>query len=228
MYKKLYVWSISLTAIASFIIWHLVSLIKDISWMNNYFQIIIEFTIGVVFTFGFFKGIVSLFCWLIEKCKCIKKLFFADSYIEGIWIGFSISSENKIVLVIQKIEQTPHEISIHGQTFKYNNGNPIHHNLWSSTGASFDNVKHILNFTYISNKMEKVNEGFCSYQFINQGKKAPNVFFGYIGNYTLNGKIVSMCKRYPDLKNIPDLKELVIDAKRFYEDHKELFDHQDS
>jgi len=162
IYKKIYSWSISLTALVSFGVWHLVSLIKNIPSIDSNLLIIIKFAIGAFFTYGFFIGMVSLLGWLILKCKHIKKLFFGSSYIEGVWIGPSISNDNEVVLIVQQIEQTADEVSIFGQTFEYNNGNPIFRSLWSSTGTSFDNIRHSLNLTYISNKMKEVNAGFCS------------------------------------------------------------------
>jgi hypothetical protein len=232
IYKKIYKWSVFLTGLISFLVWHLIRVIKTTD-IDGYLQlsenalIIIKFVIGACFSFGFFILIVSLFCWLIVKCKCIKRCFFGPSYIEGVWIGFGTSEDGEIVLIIQKIEQTSDEISIHGQTFEYNNGNPIHRSLWSSTGTSFDNSKHSLNFTYISNKMKEVNAGFCSHQFSNQGKKAPDMFFFFFANYGTHKKRFFMGKKYYDLENIPDLKVMINDAKFFYEDQKEYFNYHD-
>ena len=75
--------------------------------------------------------------------------------------------------------------------------------------------------------MDNINAGFCCYQFVNRKQKIPDMFFAYIGNYTKDRKIVSMCKRYYDLEKMPDLKVMVNDAKRFYEDQKELFDYHE-
>ena len=53
------------------------------------------------------------------------------------------------------------------------------------------------------------------------------MFFAYIGNYTKDSIKEKMCKRYYDLEKMPDLKVMVNDAKRFYEDQKELFDYHE-
>jgi hypothetical protein len=226
IYKKIYTWSIFLTAFVSFGIWHLVNSI-NISGIDGNLQIIVNFVVGAFSSYGFFIGIVSLFGWFIEKSKCIKKRFFASSYIEGVWIGFAIPNENEIVLVVQQIKQTSSEISVYGERFRYVDGNPIFHGSLVSTSASFDNNKHSLNCTYMSNKVDEVNAGFLSYQFINRGKKSPDVFLGFITNYTIKGKIVLMCKRHYDLEDIPDLKTILNDAKIFYENQKEYFDYHE-
>jgi len=62
---------------------------------------------------------------------------------------------------------------------------------------------------------------------INDQRKTPDMFFAYIGNYTKDSIKEKMCKRYYDLEKMPDLKVMVNDAKRFYEDQKELFDYHE-
>ena len=223
IYKKIYSWSIFLTALFSFEVWHLVNLIENIPVNDHNLQIIIKFAVGAFFSFGFFIGMVSLFYLLIEKFKFIKKLFFASSYIEGVWLCFGIPEDKKIVLIIQQIEQTPDKVSIYGQKFDYNNGNPTFRGSISSTSASLDDDKHLLNSTYISDKKDKINAGFSSFQLISKGKKAPDMFFGYSSNFS-HGKRSAIGKRYCDYDKMPDLKEIVKEAKRFYEDQKELFD----
>jgi len=228
IYKRIYKWSIFLTALVSFWVWNLVSSIADISWISSNLQILVKFVIGAFFSYGFFIGIVSLLYQLIEKCKCIKKLVFASTYIEGVWIGFSITEDNEIILIVQQIEQTSDKVSVYGHTLEYNNGNPIFRGSISPTGATFDSDKHTLNVTYMSDKKKGISAGFGSHQFINRGKKAPDSFFGYSANYGSHGKRFITGKRYCEFEKMPDLNTMVKEAKRFYEGQKELFDNQES
>jgi len=167
---------------------------------------------------------VLAFNKLINKCKFIKRIFFASNYIEGVWIGFFINRKGP-ALTIQQIEQSLDEVSVYGQTFKYNNGNPIFRSLFNSTGTSFDFKKHILYCTYISDKLDGVNAGFLNYHFINQEKKAPDIFLGYLSNYIYNGKMFFLCKKYCDIDKMPDLQTWIQIAKVFYESNKDYFKH---
>jgi uncharacterized membrane protein len=223
IYKKIYACSIFFTAIVSYGVWYLVNLLKDIPGINANFQIIINFVIGAFFSFGFFTGMVSILGWLIVKNKRIKRCFLDSTYIEGVWIGFGGSKDGKIVFIVLQIEQTLYGVSVHGQTLKYNDGNPIFRGSWSSIGASFDNDKHSLDLIYISNKMDDLNEGFSSNLFINRGKKSPDVFFGFNTNFSTPEKRVFMGKKFYDLEDMPDLKTISNDAKTFYEEQKEFF-----
>jgi len=224
IYKRIYKWSIFLTALFSFGVWNLVNLIKTIQGIDDNLLMLIKFGVGAFFSYGFFIVIVSLLYRLIEKFKYIKKLFFASSYIEGVWLCLGIPENDKIVLIVQQIEQTSDEISIYGQKFDYNNGNPKYRGSVSSTGATFDSDKHILNSTYMSDKENGINAGFSSFQFINRGKKAPDMYFGYKSNLGPHGKRSIIGKRYCDIDKMPDLNTIVKEVKRFYEDQKELFD----
>jgi len=160
-----------LTGLVSFGVWNLLNLIENIPNMNSYLQILIKLAVGAFFSYGFFTGIVSLLYRLIEKFKFIKKLFFGSSYIEGVWLCFGIPEDDRMILIVQQIEQTADEISVYGQKFDYNNGNPIYRGSIASTGATFDSDKHTLNLTYMSDKKDGINAGFVSFQFINQGKR---------------------------------------------------------
>ena len=84
IYKKIYKWSVFLTGLISFFVWHLIRLI-EIPDIDGYLQlsenalIIIKFGIGAFFSFGFFIVIASLLSLLIVKCKRIKRCFFGPS-----------------------------------------------------------------------------------------------------------------------------------------------------
>jgi len=220
IYKRIYNWSVFLTALASFGVWNLVNLIETITGLDDSVLLIIKFVVGAFFSYGFFTGIVSILYRLIEEFKPIKKLFFASSYIEGIWLCSAITKENKLGFTVHQIEQTSDEISISGQKFDYNNGNPIPVGSLSSTGATFDNKKHLLNFTYTSNTRERINAGFASFQFISRGKKAPDEFNGYNANYSTDEKRIIKSIKHYDFNNTPDLDEIVKEVRKFYEDPK--------
>jgi len=221
--KRIYNWSIPLTALVSFGVWYLVKSI-NINGIDANKQKIINFIIGTFFSFGFFSVTVTVFSQLINKCKFIKRIFLGTNYIEGVWIGFFINRKGP-ALTIQQIEQTSDEVSVYGQTFKYNNGNPIFRSLFNSTGTSFDFNKHILYCTYISDKLDGVNAGFLNYHFINQEKKAYDMFWGYLSNYIYDGKMFFLCKKYYDIEKMPDLHSWIKIAKDFYESYKEYFKH---
>ena len=221
--KRIYNWSIPLTGLFSFGVWYLVSLIKY-DGIDDIWQKVIKFGIGAFFSFGFFTGTVSILNWLITKYKFLKKLFFASYYIEGVWIGFSVT-ERGLTLMIQQIEQTVDNVSVYGQTFNYKNGITEFRHISKSTGTSFDYVKHSLYCTYISDKTKEVNAGFLNYQFINKGKKAPDKFWGYLANYNMNGKAFFMCKRLCDIEKMPDWQVCISEAKKFHEDNSEYFTH---
>ncbi|GBU28067.1 hypothetical protein R84B8_01625 [Treponema sp. R8-4-B8] len=222
IYKKINNWSIFLTALVSYGIWYLINPVTIFN--NNIFQLPLKIIISTVFSFGFFSIIVPVLNWLINKHKFIKRIFFGTNYIEGVWIGFFINKKG-VALTIQQIEQTSDEVSVYGQTFKYNNGNPIYRSLFNSTGTSFDFNKHILYCTYISDKLDGVNAGFLNYHFINQEKKAPNMFWGYLSNYIYDGKMFFLCEKHCDIEKMPDLQSWIKTAKDFYESRKEYFKH---
>jgi len=221
--KRIYNWSIPFTGLVSFGVWYLISLI-NYNGIDDVLQKVIKFGIGAFFSFGFFSVTVSAINWLINNLKFFKRLFFASYYIEGVWVGFSVS-ERGLTLMIQQIEQTADEISIYGQTFNYNYKDKISEfrHTSKSTGTSFDYGKHSLYCTYISDKFKEVNAGFLNYQFINKGKKASDKFWGYLANYSMNGKAFFMCKRYCDIEKMPDWQECIDTAKIFYERNKDYF-----
>jgi len=221
--KKIYQWSIPLTALVSYGVWYLVSLFKIYDLDDN-LQKIINFAIGAFFSFGFFSVIVPIFSLLINKFKFIKRKIFASNYIEGLWIGFFINRKG-VALTIQQIEQTSDEVSVHGQTFKFNKGNPIFRSLFHSTGTSFDYNKHILYCTYTSDKLDGINAGFLNYYFINQDKKPADTFWGYLSNYVYDGKMFFLCKKHSNKKDMPEITTWIDIAKKFYEDNKNYFDH---
>jgi len=222
IYKRIYNWSVFLTALASFGVWNLVNLIETITGLDDNLLLIIKFVVGAFFSYGFFTGIVSTLYWLIEEFKPIKKLFFASSYIEGVWLCSVITKDNELGFTVHQIEQTSDEISIYGQKFDYNNGNPISVGSLSSTGATFDNKKH-LNFTYTSYNREVTNAGFASFQFTSRGKKAPDEFNGFNANYSTNEKRIMKSIKHYDFEEMPDFKIIVEKVKEFYDGHKELF-----
>jgi len=221
--KRIYNWSIPFTGLVSFGVWYLVRLI-EFNKIDGIWQLIINLGIGAFFSFGFFTGTVLVLNWLITKCKLLKKIFFSSYYIEGVWIGFSVT-ERGLTLMIQQIEQRVDDVSVYGQTFNYKNGIPEFRHISKSTGTSFDYDKHSLYCTYISDKPKEVNAGFLNYQFINQGKKAPDKFWGYLANYNMNGKAFFMCKRLCDIEKIPEWHECINEAKKFYESNIEYFKH---
>jgi len=220
MYKKINNWSIFLTALVSYWIWYTINPVTILN--NSIFQIPIKIAVSTVFSFGFFSIIVPILSFVINKCKFIKKIFFSTNYIEGVWIGFFINKKG-VALTIQQIEQISDDVSIYGQTFKYNKGNPIFRSLFNSTGTSFDYNKHTLYCTYLSDKLDGVNAGFLTYHFINQEKKAPDMFWGYLANYIYDGKMFFLCKKYHDIEQMPDLQSWINIAKDFYENNKDYF-----
>jgi hypothetical protein len=222
IYKKINNVSIFLTALVSYGIWYLFNPVTILN--NDILQKAIKIIISSVFSFGFFSIIVPALSWIINKCKFIKKIVFSANYIEGVWIGFFINRKG-VALTIQRIEQTSDEVSIFGETFKYNKGNPIFRSFFNSTGASFDYNKHILYCTYLSDKLDGVNAGFLTYYFSNQEKKVPDTFWGYLSNYIYDGKMFFLCKKYCDTEKIPDLQSWINTAKEFYENNKDYFKH---
>jgi hypothetical protein len=230
IYKEIYKWSVFLTGLVSFLVWHVIRFIyipdvKEYLQIDDNLLIIIKFVIGAFFSFGFFIGMVSLFGGIIEKFKFIKKLFFGSSYIEGVWLGFGSAKNDEIVFLVLHIEQTSYGVSANGETFKYNDGNLILRGSWASTSATFDNVTHTLIVTYGSNKTNEVNEGFSINNFFNQGKKPPKEFLGYNTNFTISGKRTFIGKRFYDLEKRPDLKVITNDMMSFYEEKKEKLGH---
>ena len=224
-YKRVYKLSVLLTGLISYLVWSLLWRLLEsdnIAGVNDNLRIIINLVIGAFFSYGFFIGMVSLIDRFIVKYKSIKKRFFSSTYIEGIWSGFCISKD-EIVLVIKQIEQTSYDVFLSGQTFKYNDGNPTYRGTWVSTGASFDDTKHILNYTYSNDKIIDQNTGFANHQFIKQDKKAPDILFGYVSSYNSGGKAFVMCRKHCDLERIPDLQSSIDLAKTFYENHKKHF-----
>ena len=228
MYKRIYTISLSVTSIFVYVIWHLTSQI-DVNFFNTLGQHIVRAFINVIFAYGFFGAFTKLLVTVGSNHSGLKRLILRSSYLEGVWVGYSYSSNSRgekgLVFYIEQIRQTLDNVFIEGETY-YENGKSK--STWNSDGlAKIDNTEYSLVYAFKTKRSDRSDQvdfrsGIAHFHFSQDKKfswyhpKSPQRLRGYsrVLTSTEQEVIAKACK--VSEKNEFSRKELFEKAKEFY------------
>lgn len=142
---------------------------------------IFAYCFSLVSSFSFFSFINNFVLKnIFSKCEWLKKLIFAESYINGIWIGWYIGYSEKKRYYIERIYQNIDGVLIKGIAF---DADTLKENSkWTSTSLEIDTEKKWYFFSYDSQSSSgKENCNGCGKMdfFTTSNKKNPNEMTGY-------------------------------------------------
>src|SRR5665647_314940 len=96
--------ALSITTLIVFYLWRLISTVA-VEYPN------LKILIAVLISIGIFRLVLTFFKDVLMKIRFIKKWIFGPSYLEGVWVGFSLVEQirngsilrllNKILIQLQ-------------------------------------------------------------------------------------------------------------------------------
>lgn len=160
-------------------------MINFINCNNVFFSMLI----GFISSYSFYKMILKFVEYCVIKFTFVKKLVFGRSYLDGIWVGVYIGTNNQPRYFIEYFEQDFNSLIIRSKCYyedkKYKGE-------WKSTNVSIDEDKGELYYTYETTMKDNGfrNVGFAIFTFDRKDKiSAPNKLFGFssdIDSATMN------------------------------------------
>ena len=219
MLKRIYNLALLFTSIFVFAVWTLLGQINTDLISSPVIRYVIMTFISFIFAYGFFHGSANIAIFLSDRMVLIKKLILGSSYIEGVWVGYSLekSCTNLDVAssvpryTVRTIEQTMDKITISTKAY---NENKLMLSSTTSIAAAIDVSKNTL--IYVSEIVDTGSRKFAYLQLHKNGRSAPDEMNGtvaYSGN-ECNREV--RAKRLFDISNEYDSKSLVDEAEKLY------------
>jgi hypothetical protein len=172
--------------------------------------------------------------WCIDHSTLLKKVFFADEYIEGYWVGYYHKTmEDGIRVVrfqIERIKQTSAELFLQGWSYDVNERLKA---TWNTKGHPIQIINDELIFLYTNTHHDRTeattSDGHCYYTMEKTDKKRlrfsyPDLFIGASYNFD-GGHDRIRIRRTTFLKKIGDINAGITDkqkidaARKFWEAH---------
>lgn len=148
-----------------FFIW---SLLTKLSPSN----VILNTILGAVSSLGTYRIILKIMETLIVKIPIVKKFIYGNSYLEGVWIGAYIGTDDKPRYYIEYFEQDFTGLIIRG--FCYNEDYSYKGN-WVSDRVYINEKNGTITYTYVTEMIRNntKNQGLASFNFYRNNKKDP-------------------------------------------------------
>ncbi len=211
--------SLSITTLCVFSLWiSIVNVSDELSSITN--SKILLITLSFIFSLGFYKILLNITKYLVQKCKLCKKIIFGASYIDGVWVGFFVNSDKKIRFFYEVYEQDYDSFEIRGVSFTVDGK---HHGTWNIEDPVISEKKGMLNYTYETDGINNtyINPGIGRFTFIrNKSNEPPFQMKGYTSDLYNPNKVFSFQEKV-EIKEI-DESQLFEMAKKVYEKNKSL------
>lgn len=210
--------SISITVLLLLSIWTLIYSLKSVSdsavWVKC-----ISVLIACFSSVGIYKLIILTLTGLLQKCNCIKKWIFGNSYMEGTWVGFYIGNSGEVRYIIENYEQDLEGLTIRGKSY---DENYKYHTNWTSSSSNIDVEKGRVSYMYetYSIKDRNNNNGIAFFNFERDNKTSPpKSIIGFSSDLFLAGRRLPAMEYKLDTKCTS--KQGLEYAVRYYEENKE-------
>jgi hypothetical protein len=225
MLKKIYNISLASTSIFVFLTWNFTARIDPNIFQNTATHITVTTTINLVLAYGFFHALANIIIYFSNKSTYIKKLILGSSYIEGIWIGYSISSlegNDSLRYIVKEINQDMENIVITARSYD------MHLELRTTAVSKIALIymeKRSLIFITESRRYKGILlGGVCAeLQLINKGRSTPPERMSGTTTYLEDGSVrKNMFKKLSNLPHKFEYWEPIQEAQKFHKDSFEM------
>jgi len=225
IYKRIYMISVSITAIVVYFTWHATRQINLATIESTLLNMAINMGINFITAYGFFKfcvnGLVSL-----GNTSWGRKLILRSSCIEGVWVGYSYLKDSKaggkqVMFTIEWIEQSLDSFFIIGVS--YNEAGEMR-SFWNTVDlVKMDISKRSLDYVYSSNNFERDDSSFgiAHFRYLKAKKKSSKKMIGFTENLANEKEMLARAVQIPkvDAHSLSQ-KELLEKARKFFEEEE--------
>ncbi|WP_410319955.1 hypothetical protein [Methanobrevibacter sp.] len=207
---------VSLSTLIMFGIWNLILLIPTQYTVIKYISVVISF----VTSFGCYQLLVQVFDFFFDHVPFFRRFILGPYNLEGVWVGFSMGTQNDVRFYYEKFSQELDEIYINGQSFTDNGG---YHGSWFVRNPMIDIDAGEMTYCFEADSIKNTfsNPGFGKFSFIRKDKQsAPTALRGYT-SYVYNTNKLFGYEVKLSKGDFSDA-ELYEEAQKVYEKYKNI------
>lgn len=207
---------VSLSTLIMFGIWNLILLIPTQYTVIKYISVVISF----VTSFGCYQLLVQVFDFFFDQVPFFRRFILGPYNLEGVWVGFSMGTQNDVRFYYEKFSQELDEIYINGQSFTDNGG---YHGSWFVRNPMIDIDAGEMTYCFEADSIKNTfsNPGFGKFSFIRKDKQsAPTALRGYT-SYVYNTNKLFGYEVKLSKGDFSDA-ELYEEAQKVYEKYKNI------
>lgn len=207
---------VGLSTLVMFGIWNLILLIPNESTLFRSLTVLISF----VTSFGCYQLLVQIFDFLFDHVSFFRRFILGPYNVEGVWVGFSVGTQNDVRFYYEKFSQELDEIYINGQSFTENGG---YHGSWFIRNPMIDIDAGEMTYCFEADSIKNTfsNPGFGKFAFIRKDKEtAPTALRGYTSYVYNTNKLFGFEVKLP--KGEYSDAELYEEAQKTYEKYKNI------
>jgi len=223
MLKRAYNISLVATSIIVFIAWTSTSRIPYETFENNMvIRNLVLILINSLVAYGSFNALARIIVYISNKCKLIKRLAFRSSYIQGVWVGYSLGDTDDeprydILTIEQNMDSMIVQVKAYGSDLK------LRRHVTPEC-SWLDSQKQILMCVSTSRFVSaegKDGRNYVEYYFENNGGSTiPDRMDGILVHLKERSSRQIYLKKISDLPHKKGRKELLKEADDFYKDNE--------